>query len=135
MEEPVWLTRQVVELLQLEQLAEHGGRRGIRDDNALESAVARPHQRWRYRAGATLPELAASLCYGLVRDHPFVDGNKRAGFLAAYTFLALNGWALEAGVDDVVTTIEGLAAGSISEAALAKWVSSHVKRRVDDRTE
>lgn len=125
MEEPNWLTRQVVELLQLEQLAEHGGRRGIRDDNALESAVARPQQRWQYRPGATLPELAASRCYGLVRDHPFVDGNKRTGFLAAYTFLALNGWALEADEDEVVSTVEGVAAGSVSEADLAEWVADY----------
>jgi death-on-curing protein len=124
-EEPIWLTRQVVELLQLQQLAEHGGKRGIRDDNALESAVARPLQRWQYHAGATLPELAASLCYGLVRDHPFVDGNKRAGFLAAYTFLALNGSALEADEDEVVSTVEGVAAGSVSEAGLAKWLADH----------
>jgi death-on-curing protein len=124
-EEPNWLTRQVVELLQLEQLAEHGGRRGIRDDNALESAVARPQQRWQYRPGATLPELAASRCYGLVRDHPFVDGNKRTGFLAAYTFLALNGWALEADEDEVVSTVEGVAAGSVSEADLAEWVADY----------
>ena len=126
MDEPIWLTRQVVDLIQLEQLAEHGGRRGIRDENALESAVARPRQRWQYHADATLPELAGSLCYGLIRDHPFVDGNKRAGFLAAYTFLALNGWALDADEDEIVSTIEGVAAGSTSEAALAAWVSAHV---------
>ena len=126
MDEPIWLTRQVVELIQLEQLAEHGGKRGIRDDNALESAVARPRQRWEYGAGATLPELAASLCYGLIRDHPFVDGNKRAGFLAAYAFLAVNGWGLEAEEDEIVSTIESVAAGSNSEAALAAWVSAHV---------
>ena len=126
MDEPIWLTRQVVDLIQLEQLAEHGGRRGIRDDNALESALARPRQRWQYDADATLPELAASLCYGLIRDHPFVDGNKRAGLLAAYTFLALNGWALDADEDEIVSAIEGVAAGSTSEAALAAWVSAHV---------
>ena len=126
MDEPIWLTRQVVELIQLEQLAEHGGRRGIRDDNALESAVARPRQRWQYDVDATLPELAGSLCYGLIRDHPFVDGNKRAGFLAAYTFLAVNGWGLEAEEDEIVSTIEGVAEGSTSEAALAAWVLAHV---------
>ena len=129
MEEPIWLTRQFVELVQLEQLAEHGGRRGIRHDNILESAVARPQQRWQYRAGATLPELAASLCYGLVRDHPFVDGNKRTGFLAAYTFLALNELTLEADEDDVASTIEGVAAGSVSEVALAGWLAAHIGRR------
>jgi death-on-curing protein len=122
--EPVWLTAQVVEIIHLEQLAEHGGRRGIRDANALESAVARCQQRRTYDADATLPELAAALCHGLVRDHPFVDGNKRVGFLAANTFLLLNGVELDVEEDEVVATIEGVAAGSLSEAELAAWIAA-----------
>jgi death on curing protein len=124
-EEPIWLTAEVVELIHLEQLAEHGGRRGIRDLNALESAVARCRQRRTYDVDATLSELAAALCHGLVRDHPFIDGNKRVGFVAAYAFLALNGAELEAEEDEVVSTIEGVAAGSESEADLAKWIDAH----------
>lgn len=124
MDEPIWLTSQLVELIHFEQLAEHGGRRGIRDRNALESAVARPQQHWRYDASATLPELAAALCFGIIRDHPFVDGNKLVGFLAAFTFLGLNGQVLEADEDDVVSTITGVAAGSFPEARLTKWLTT-----------
>jgi death-on-curing protein len=124
-EEPIWLTAQLVELIHLEQVAEHGGRRGIRDANALESAVARRQQRLTYHADATLPQLAAALCYGLVRDHPFIGGNKRVGFLAAYTFLAINGLELQAGEDDTVSTIEAVAAGSASEADLAQWLAAN----------
>jgi death-on-curing protein len=126
--EPIWLTVQVIEIIHLEQLAEHGGRRGIRDANALESAVARCWQRRTYDADATLSELAAALCHGLVRDHPFVDGNKRIGFLAANTFLGLNGVELDAEEDEVVATIEGVAAGSVSEADLAEWLEAHAQR-------
>jgi death-on-curing protein len=124
--EPIWLTRQVIELIHLEQLAEHGGRRGIRDDNALESAIARPHQLWSYKTDASLTELAASLCIGLVRNHPFVDGNKRTGFLATYAFLALNGLEVTATEDDVASTIEILASGSLSESQLAEWLARSV---------
>jgi death-on-curing protein len=127
--QPIWLTSQLVELIHLEQLAEHGGRRGVRDRNALESAVARPRQHWSYDASTTLPELAAALCFGIIRDHPFVDGNKRVGFLAAYTFLALNGLEVETDDDDVVATITGVAAGSFPEAILAKWMAAHARPR------
>jgi death-on-curing protein len=128
-DEPTWLTGQVVELIHLEQLAEHGG---LRDANALESAVARCRQRRTYAADATLPELAAALCHGLVRGHPFVDGNKRVGFLAAYTFLALNGLELDAQEEDVVSIIDDLAAGSLSEAALATWLTANTRPRLGD---
>jgi death-on-curing protein len=124
-DEPIWLTREVVELIHLEQLAEHGGRRGVRDPNALESAVARCQQRLTYDTDATLPQLAASLCHGLVRDHPFIDGNKRVGLLAAYAFLGLNGFELEADEDDVVSTMDGVADGSPSEVDLATWLEAH----------
>jgi death-on-curing protein len=128
--EPVWLNRLVADLIHFEQLDEHGGRHGLRDENALESALesalARPAGLWAYKADATLPELAASLCIGLVRNHPFVDGNKRTGFLATYAFLSINGLKLEADEEDVVSTIEGVAVGSISETELAEWLTAHV---------
>lgn len=129
MDEPIWLTSQLVEIVHMEQLAEHGGRHGIRDRNALESAMARPRQRWSYDATTTLPELAAALCFGIIRDHPFVDGNKRVGFLAAYVFLALNWLKLETDDDDVVATITGVAAGSFPEARLAEWMATHARPR------
>ena len=129
MSEPIWLSRQVVELIHFEQLVEHGGCYGIRDENALESAIARPQQLRSYRADATLPGLAASLCVGLVRNHPFVDGNKRAGFLAAYVFLRLNGLELTATEDDVASTIEAVASGSVDEAGLATWLAARSRAR------
>ena len=91
----VWLTKTVVLALHQEQIAEHGGAPGIRDDGALESALARPINHVAY-AKPTLPGLAAAYAYGVARDHPFVDGNKRASFVVANTFLILNGFELEA---------------------------------------
>lgn len=123
--EPTWLTQQIVEFIHFEQLAEHGGRRGTRDENALESAIARPRQLCSYRTDATLSELAASLCIGLVRDHPFVDGNKRTGFLATYVFLSLNGLELTATEDDVVPIMQAVASGSLSKSELATWLTPH----------
>jgi death-on-curing protein len=93
--------------------------------------VSRPVvQHSRTAANATLPELAASLCIGLVRNHPFVDGNERTGFLAAYTFMALNGLELTATEDEVASTIEAVASGSVDEAGLAAWLAarSHARR-------
>lgn len=126
MAEPIWLTRQIVELIHLEQLAEHGGRRGLRDENALESALARPRQRWAYEPEPSLADLAASLCFGLARNHPFIDGNKRVSFLAAYTFLRLNGLIVEAEEDDVISTMEAIASGELGEDQLAAWLSARV---------
>jgi death-on-curing protein len=129
--EPIWLTSQLAELVHLEQLAEHGGRRGVRDRNALESAVARPRKLYSYDASSTLPELAAALCFWIIRDRPFVDGDKRVGFLGAYVFLALNGLELETDDDDVVSTITGVAAGSFPETRLAMWMATHARPRAE----
>lgn len=129
MEEPIWLTRQVLELIHQEQLAEHGGRPGLRDENSLESALARPRQRRSYDQAASLPALAATLCIGLARNHPFIDGNKRVALLAAYTFLGLNGLKLAEDEVAVAELIESVAAGSVEEATLAQWISDHIQRR------
>jgi death-on-curing protein len=123
--EPTWLTRQIVELIHFEQLAEHGGRRGVRDENALEAAIARPRQLWSYKAEVSLTELAASLCIGLVRNHPFVDGNKPTRLLATYVFLSLNGLQMTATEEEVASTIEGVASGTLGEADLAAWLATH----------
>lgn len=130
MAEPIWLTRLVVELIHLEQLAEHGGRRGVRDEHALESAVARPRQRFADGSEPDLAKLASTLCFGIVQNHPFVDGNKRVGFLAAFTFLRLNGLDLNAEDAEVVEVMEGVAAGDVSEADLAGWLGAHVRPTV-----
>ena len=127
MDEPIWLTRQVVEIIHLEQVAEHGGRPGLRDGNALESALARPRQLLTYDAGATLSRLAAALGVGIARNHPFTDGNKRVALLAMYTFLALNGRTLAADEMDAAETTESVAAGLLDEEQLAEWIAQHLE--------
>lgn len=129
MDEPIWLSRQVVEILHFEQIAEHGGRPGLRDENALESALARPRQLFTYRGNATLPRLAAALCIGLAKGHPFVDGNKRVALLATYSFLAINGLFLDADETETAETIEAIAAGHLGEAALTRWIAAPTSPR------
>lgn len=129
MAEPIWLSRQAVEILHLEQIGEHGGRHGTRDANALESALARPRQLLAYESDASLPRLAASLCIGLARNHPFVDGNKRVALVATYAFLAINGWRLEADEMEAAETMEFVAAGEFDEALLTDWIAAHLVRR------
>jgi death-on-curing protein len=125
MDEPIWLSRLAIDALHLDQLREHGGMRGLRDENALESALVRPQQRWRYDPKADLADLAAAYGFGLVQDHPYADGNKRIGFLAVVTFLDLNGTALGATDADVVAVMDSLAAGTASEEELAAWIRHH----------
>lgn len=129
MDEPIWLNRQIVEIIHLEQIAEHGGRAGLRDENALESALARPRQLLAYEDVTTLPLLAAALCIGLARNHPFIDGNKRVALLAPYTFLALNGHELDADEMDAADTVESVAAGSLDEHDLAAWIAGNLHAR------
>lgn len=125
MDEPLWLSRQAIEIIHGEQLAEHGGRAGVRDLSGLEAAIARPRQHWAYAGHTELPELAAIVCEGIVRGHPFVDGNKRTGFLAAFAFMQVNGMDLVADEDAVVDAIDDLAAGRLTVAELAEWMSGH----------
>ena len=127
--EPAWLTRLVVDAIHNDQLREHGGLAGIRDEHALESALARPVQKWHYEANANLPMLAAAYAFGLVRNHPYRDGNKRIGFLAMVTFLGINGAELEATDAEVVAEIIALADGTLSEAALTDWIRQHLTTR------
>jgi death on curing protein len=127
MQEPVWLTRQVVEILHLEQIAEHGGRPGLRDANALESALARPRQLLTYEDDVTLSRLAAALCIGLARGHPFVDGNKRVALVATYAFLAINGRRLEVDEMEAAEVIEAVAAGKLDEPDLGRWIAATLR--------
>jgi death-on-curing protein len=124
--EPVWVGLGTMLAVHDEQLAEHGGQPGVRDSGLLEAALARPRQRYAY-GSATLPELAASLAYGLSRDHPFIDGNKRASLVAAELFLHLNGAQLVAADEEIVVTILRLAADELSEAELAAWIAAHTR--------
>lgn len=123
-----WLSRLVIDAVHTDQLREHGGLPGIRDDTALESALARPWQRWQYTPDADLQELAAAYAFGFVRNHPYRDGNKRIGFLAMVTFLGINGLDFDAPEREVVAEMLRLAEGNLSEEALAAWLRAHTSR-------
>jgi len=127
--EPRWVDRLAAEAIHWDQIREHGGLAGLRDENALESALARPRQRWHYEPGTDLPALAASLGFGLSGNHPFRDGNKRVAFVGMVVFLELNGWSFSADESEVVATEVSLAAGDMSEEQLAEWLRSHAKQR------
>ncbi|MCJ8053574.1 type II toxin-antitoxin system death-on-curing family toxin [Shinella curvata] len=116
-----WLTRQAVEVMHEEQLLEHGGLGGLKDQNALEAALARPLNKAAYGT-PDLFELAAAYLYGIVRNHPFSDGNKRTGFLAAFTFLILNGNLIEASQADVIAFVLAVAAGEIDEEGATRFL-------------
>jgi death-on-curing protein len=126
--EPRWLSRLVVDAIHGDQLREHGGLSGVRDENVLESALARPQQKWLYGSVTDIPVLAVAYAFGLVRNHPYRDGNKRIGFLAMVTFLGINGDTFEATDADVVTHFVALAAGDISEDQLAAWIRDHSRK-------
>ena len=119
---PRWLRRVVVDAIHNYQLREHGGLPGIRDENVLESALARPQQKWHYAESTDIATLAAAYGFGLVKNHPYRDGNKRIGFLAIVTFLEINGYDLRASDAEVVTEILTLADCRVSEEALADWI-------------
>lgn len=125
---PRWVPRLVVDAAHLDQLREHGGLPGIRDEGALEAALARPQQKWHYEPGPDLATLAAACAFGMAKAHPFNDGNKRTAFLAAMIFLGLNGKDLDATEADVVQAMTALAAGSLTEAGLATWIRAHLVR-------
>ena len=127
--EPLWLSRVVVDAIHNDQLREHGGLPGIRDEHALEAALARPQQKWHYADHADVPMLAAAYAFGFVRNHPYRDGNRRIGFLAMATFLGLNGHDLAATDADVVAVTVALAEGSAPGESLANWIRQHSTKR------
>lgn len=129
MRRPRWLDQRSLVLLHAESLAEHGGLWGLRNEAALQSALARPRNVQAYEPGADAARLAAAYGFGIVRSHPFSDGNKRAGFLAVGLFLDLNGFDLEVEEADAVETILDLAAGNLSEKALVEWIRARITRR------
>lgn len=118
---PRWITRTALAAIHSAQIREHGGGSGVRDEGLIESALARPRQKWNYDNAVDLATLAAAYAFGLTKNHGFVDGNKRVAFMAAYSFLGLNGYDFDAPEPDVVTTIERVAAGRLSEPKLAEW--------------
>lgn len=119
---PVWLDRQVLLVLHGESLVEHGGLSGLRDAGGLDSALARPRNALAYGEAGDIFDLAAAYAGGIVRNHPFADGNKRAAFIAAFTFLLVNGVDLTVAEEEAVTTMLALAAGDLSEATFAAWL-------------
>ena len=125
MKEPAWVLPEVVTAVHQMLVAEHGGALGIRDETLLESALNRPRQRFEYADDPSIFDLAASYCYGLANNHPFVDGNKRIALTVAAIFLGINGYFLDAPEPDTVVVIENLAAGRLTEEALSRWFSEH----------
>ena len=126
--EPIWLEVELALAIHDRQLAEHGGLSGLRDAGGLASALERPRNKWSY--GETdVAELASAYAFGLARNHPFADGNKRTAWVLARLFLALNGQTLQFAPEDAVHTVMALAGGTLSEEALADWFRSHLAAR------
>ena len=121
-----WLNADVMLAVHEEQLVEHGGGTGVRDPNMLASALGRPQQLANY-AEPDAADLAASYGFGIARNHPFVDGNKRTAFVAVELFLALNGYALAATDADCVFTMLDVATGTLPEADFAQWIRQHLQ--------
>jgi death-on-curing protein len=123
-----WVNRQVLLLLHDESLAEHGGAPGVRDERLLDSALARPVNLALYEQ-PDVAQLAASYGVALAKNHAFIDGNKRAAFLAIGLFLAVNGYRLRATQADATLTVMDVAAGLTDEVALAQWIRTHIEPR------
>jgi death-on-curing protein len=124
----VWIERPLAIAIHERQLAEHGGGTGVRDDHLLDSALARPRQLHAYvDPPPDLADLAASLAYGLARNHPFVDGNKRTAHVCYRVFLALNDADLVASDEDKYVAMIALAEGSLAETEFAAWLRQHIK--------
>ena len=124
--EPIWVTWQTVLAIHQQQLKEHGGSSGIRDRNLLESALARPKQIFHYGDDPSLAQLAAAYAGGITNNHPFLDGNKRTGFVVMAVFLARNGCRFKAPQIEVVAMMLALADGSLSEELLAEWIGNSI---------
>ena len=123
-----WVPRDVLIAVHEEQLAEHGGAAGLRDEGLFDSALARPRQLANY-GEPDIADLAAAYAHGLVRNHPFIDGNKRTAFVAAQLFLRMNGQRINAPHVDCVMTTLALAASDIDETAFAAWLRRHLQAR------
>jgi death-on-curing protein len=128
MSAPVWLRRDVLELLHSESIAEHGGADGLRDESLFESALARPQNLFAYEGTSDIARLAASYAFGLAKNHAFVDGNKRIAFIACGLFLRLNGYRLVAPQAEATLVMLSLAAGAMGEDELAEWIRRHVQK-------
>lgn len=124
MKEPEWILKETVLALHEQSLSEHGGSSGIRDEGLLDSALGKPQNQFAYGA-PNLFDLAASYAFGLVKNHPFIDGNKRTGFVTAVLLLQLNGWRFAADEADAAIRTLALAAGDMTESAYAAWLETN----------
>lgn len=129
MTEPRWISKQALLLLHGASLAAFGGSSGIRDEALLDSALARARNRFLYEPAADMAELAACYGFGIAKNHPFVDGNKRAALHAIGVFLRINNYELVASQAEVIQAILSLAAGEVSEVELATWIRLNSERR------
>ena len=127
--EPRWIDKRALLLLHEESLTAFGGARGMRDEGLLDSALDRARNQYLYEKGVDLAALAAAYGFGIAKNHPFVDGNKRAAFLGLGLFLAINGKRLRAEQVDSIRTILALAAGDIDEKQLAEWIRANMSGR------
>ncbi len=127
--EPKWIEERDALAIHDRLLALHGGATGLRDRGLLESALARPRQHYAYAGTSDIVDMAALYAAGIVRNHPFVDGNKRTGFVVGVLFLELNGFDFRASEADATQAVMALAAGTLDEGAYAAWLRANVKRK------
>jgi death on curing protein len=127
--EPLWIEARDALAIHDRLLAQHGGRVGLRDRGLLESALARPRQHYSYAKTSDILEMAALYTAGIVRNHPFVDGNKRTGFVIGVLFLELHGFDFKASEENATQAVMGLAAGTLDEAGYTAWLRENAKRR------
>ncbi len=127
--EPRWLTRRMLDAIHADQIRQHGGSPGVRDDGLIESALARPKNVFAYGGPNDLADLAASYAVALAKNHGYIDGNKRVAFLALFVFLGLNGKRLVAEEPEVVRVMLDVATGAVKEESLAAWVRAHIQER------
>jgi death-on-curing protein len=127
--EPFWIEERDVLAIHDRLLALHGGATGLRDLGLLQSALARPHQHHAYADKSDVVEMAALYTAGIVRNHPFVDGNKRTGFVIGVLFLELHGFDFKASEEDATLAVMALAAGTLDEAAYTAWLRENAKRK------
>jgi death on curing protein len=130
MTEPRWVSVAFARAVHLQQLAEHGGLPGVRDENLLESALARPRNLWHYGDPAPdLSELAAAYAFGIARNHPFSDGNKRVALVVSFAFLRVNGYVMTTTQRENALEFEAMAGGERTEEQMSQWIRTHSRRR------
>lgn len=127
--EPKWVRVEAVIAIHKRQITEHGGSDGVRDEGLLLSALARPQNLLAYGEDVDIAALAAAYAFGIAKNHPFIDGNKRTALVVLRTFVSLNGYDLDASEEDKYTTILNLAGGGLTEEQLAEWVRSRSRKR------